>query len=303
MIAQWLERLRPRLEVERAFRIDRARLMDLCVRYEAFGGPPCDQGSWADAYERSDVDPRRFRGEGAFLPDRAEGNHRWTLLRTARYLANLDRGGLLARMPEDGAFRVRVVPSPIGLVSRDRLDAFAEIEFIADRVPLDQPGFRVIDIGAGYGRLTLRLVQAFDAIEVVAVDPIPMSTAIAEGYLAARGAGPRARVVPIDELDAEIARRPPDLALFVHVTSEMPTAAVSWWLARLVGAGVTWLFVVPNADDHGGTRLLSAQGADLLPVFATSGYDLVDQRAKYEDRTMQRRGVSPTTYYLFKRAS
>lgn len=303
MIGQLLDRLRPKLPVEEAFRLDPARLAELTLRYAAFGGAPGDQESVANAYERADVDLRRFRGEGAYLPDRRDGNHRWTLVRTARHLGTIDHGGLLARMPEDSAFGARVVPSVVGPVSRDRLDSFAEIEFVADRVPLDQPGFRVIDIGAGYGRLALRLVQAFDRIEVVATDAIPMSTAIAEAYLAARGAGPRARVVPIDEIDAEIAARPPDLAMMVHVTAEMPAAAVAWWLRRIAGAGVAWLFVVPDAGDHGGTRLISADQVDLVPMFAASGYDLADQRSKYVDHAMQRHGVSPTMYYLFTRAA
>ena len=136
------------------------------------------------------------------------------------------------------------------------------------------------------------------------MDAVAESTFVCEYYLRFRGVEDRARVVPLDEIDAALGREPVDVAVNVHSWSECPLGAVEWWLDLLARQAVRHLMIVPNSEDHGGTRLTSMEPdrshRDLLPALAARGYRQVACEPKYLDPAVQRHGVSPTRHWLFE---
>lgn len=192
--------------------------------------------------------------------------------------------------------------------TRDLLDSIVEIGFLDRHLNISQRRLRILDIGAGYGRLAHRLVQAFPGkVDVLCVDSVAVSTFLSEFYLRYRGASPQAAVVPLDEFEEGLARNPIDVAVNVHSFSECPMSAIEGWLDLLVRYRIPRLVVVPNAMDNGGTRPLSREtdGAwlDLMALFRAKGYKLEITEPKYLDAAVQARGVSPTHHFLFTLAT
>jgi hypothetical protein len=141
---------------------------------------------------------------------------------------------------------------------------------------------------------------------VFCADAIAVSTFISEYYLRFRGVDDRAEVVALDEIEARLADVPIDVAVNVHSFSEIPQAAIKWWIDFLAARGVQYFMIVPNPDNHGGTRLVSTETdgsrADYLPLLSAAGYRLATTEPKYLDREVQEYGVSPTSYHLFELA-
>jgi hypothetical protein len=267
--------------------------------------PAAAPSIWDSGYLAQDLDPARFRADNVYLWQERDGNDQRALMLTSNYLAGRDRLGLFGRVFEDGAFGAETIVSGGRRVSRDLLDAINELLFLDAHVGL--AGRTVVDIGAGYGRFAWHLTRAFDDVRVLATDAVAESTCLAAFYLAYRKASERAEVVPLDEAETRIAAARPTLATNMHSFTEMPLAACRFWIGLMAKAGVAWFFVVPNADEHGGTLLQSfeADGTRLPiePVMAEFGFERVFAGPKFEDTNVQRYGVSPTWYWLFKRSA
>jgi len=60
------------------------------------------------------------------------------------------------------------------------------------------------------------------------------------------------------------------------------------------------LMIVPNEGDHGGEHLLTNDGQDISKVVEMHGYRLIVKEPKYDDPVVQKYGIVPTCYYLFK---
>lgn len=285
-------------------RPDNPRLVELERRYARLRVPMSDSSQWTGQYVAAEVDLRRFRGEVAYVWQRRDGNDDASFRLTDEYVASFDRLGLRQRLTEDSAFGVSTFTVDGRNVTRDLLDSIVEIGFLDRHLGISQRRLRVLDIGAGYGRLAHRLVQAFPGmVDVSCVDGVAVSTFLSEFYLRYRGASPQANVVPLDEIDALLSRNPVDVAVNIHSFSECPMSAVAGWLDLLVKHRIRHLMVVPNAIDNGGTRPLSyeADGTwrDLMPLFQAKSYKLVTTEPKYLDAAVQAGGVSPTHHFLF----
>jgi SAM-dependent methyltransferase len=192
------------------------------------------------------------------------------------YVEGIDHRGLLARTTEDGAFgcwTYRFEGHP--LCSRDLLDSVCELSFLDRHLDLaGSVGVRVLDIGAGYGRLAHRSIESFPGItDYCCVDAVPHSTFLSEYYLEARGVAPPGRVVALPDV-ASLSPRSFDLALNVHSFSECTFEAIEWWLEQLARLEVPGLFIVPNEAD--GFLSLEVDGTrlDYLPVIERAGYRL-----------------------------
>jgi hypothetical protein len=142
---------------------------------------------------------------------------------------------------------------------------------------------------------------------VLATDAVPESTALAMFYLGFRGASERAEVVPLDRIEARAREARPTLATNMHSFTEMPLEACRFWVRLAAEAGVRWLFVVPNADEHGGERLESWESdgtrLPMEPVLEAEGFVRRHAAPKYPDPNVQRYGISPTWYWLFERTA
>jgi hypothetical protein len=218
------------------------------------------------------------------------------------YLRTRDSLGLLDRLEDDAAFAVRRFEVDGRWVSRDLLDSILEINFIEKEFGISQkPGCRILDIGAGYGRLAHRMVQSVPALgEYLCTDAVPESTFICEHYLAHRGALGKARVVPLDEIEKNVAATPIDLAVNIHSFSECSLEAIGWWSQLLAANRVPRLLVCPNAKHDEGRFLGVEDGRGFREVIEKAGYRLAKVVPKYEDPVLQAYGLDPSWFHLFE---
>ncbi|WP_428966167.1 putative sugar O-methyltransferase [Micromonospora fluostatini] len=267
------------VEMARVLVDDNEELTDLRRRYQALVSPLRPGRFWRHNTRQRDFNLRYFRGDNAYVWQLRQlgENPRLKTYLYARYVAAMDERGLLGRLAEDGAFGCwtfgyRSLP----LVSRDLLDSVNEIYFL-DRHwgLLSREGYTVLDVGAGYGRLAHRMVEACPGLHrYLCVDAIAESTFLSRQYLRFRGVDDKAVVLDLDEWEEKAAAARPDLAVNVHSFSEMPMSAITAWIGRLARLEVPALLIVPNE----GADLLSHEDdyarLDFSPVLAEHGYSL-----------------------------
>jgi hypothetical protein len=275
------------------------RLIDLRERYR--GHPAAAVSGWSDLRLEREVELAYFRGDSQYLYQ-GRGTPEAAYALSAGYIAQNDSLGLLESLEEDGAFGALTFSVDGRVVSRDLLDSILEIDALADWLGAERfTKARLLDVGAGYGRLAHRLCTWSPEIQVVATDAVPVSTFLCEYYLRHRGLS-RARAVPLDEAEPVLAEGGFDVAVNIHSFGEAPRAAVNWWLERVAAADVPRLLIV-----HGDEQLFALESdlsrSDYADILARLGYRRVDLRPKYpHSDTVQRLGVFPAWYHLFERA-
>jgi SAM-dependent methyltransferase len=279
------------------------RLLDLRRRYDRFSHSVTDPLVWNEGVVRAD-DLKFFRGHNAYVWQ-LRGLHMNPLsyALTAYYLQSVDKLGLFTQLDEDEYFGVFTFKVAGRVVSRDLLDSVNELNFLHRELAIgDWPRLNILDIGAGYGRLAHRAIRGMSNVGLyLCTDAVATSTFLAEYYLRFRGLDQRARAVPLDEIEQQLATTPIDLAVNIHSFSECRASAIDWWLTRLNRHSVRYLFVVPNAVESGG-RLINHAGEDFGAIIECHGYRLRTVSPKYADPTVQEYGVASTYYHLFERA-
>jgi SAM-dependent methyltransferase len=242
-----------------------------------------------------DISPVRFRADNDFIyQTRAHSAASYVV--EALWVEKSDTYGLLNRTREAGDFGVECIRMDGRLWSRDLMDSVLEITFLLDNLPpqsLDT--MRIVDIGAGYGRLLHRLADVTDNPHLLGADGFALSTAICRAYIRHRGLASRVTVLDLAGVNALTEHV--DLATNVHSFSEMPLAAVTWWLDWLVRREAKYLFIVPNRP---GPAL--NDGTDLMPALKDRGFSLVAHRMKYVDLLVGENALYQANYYLFIRA-
>jgi SAM-dependent methyltransferase len=195
---------------------------------------------------------------------------------------------LLQTLHEDGAFGCITFSYPgIGRVSRDLLESVIQINFLHKYVNvLARDDLRILDIGAGYGRMAHRMLEANSRIKsYTCVDAVPESTFLCEFYLKYRGLEKSVQVLPMDELEQRLSSY--DLALNIHSFSECTYAAIEWWLRKLRQMQVRYLMIVPNSP----TRFLSTEvdgsRRDFAPLLEELGYELIAQEPLFDDQAVR----------------
>jgi hypothetical protein len=250
-------------------------------------------GTWNPEYA-GEVPLTDFRGDNHYVWQRRlyeEVNYLTTIL----YANSHDPHGVLQTIDEDGAFGAEVLEYEGRLYSRDLVESANEINFLLDFLPIEaRRPLRLIDVGAGYGRLAHRLSTVVAESEIFCVDGIAESTAICDAYIKFRGLESQVHVVPLTRL-ASIPT-PVSVATNVYSFSEMSYESVAWWLDWLVDAGVQFLFIVPNLPGPSLTNERSYR--ELLDA---RGFHLWKTRRKYDDPLVDRHGLYPGVYYLFRR--
>jgi hypothetical protein len=288
-------------------RVDNPRLAELRSRYRGLNCPAACHSLWTDTHT-SLIDLRYFRGDNSFVCQYQDQNAEVNYFLTASYLKSIDTLNLFGCLQEDGLFGAYTFEFDDNLLlSRDLLDSVSEITFLEENMRISRiQNLKVLDIGAGYGRFAHRLIESLPVAEkVICTDAVAESTFLSEYYLRFRGLAEKAKVVPLDEIEKVLDQKEIHLAVNIHSFSESTLASVCWWLDLLSKHRVQYLFVVPNADEHGGTRLLSREPAgierqDFMPAILSRGYRLAKKRAKYSAPGVQKCGVSPTDYFLFE---
>ena len=274
------------------------KLQELQKRYADFDATVTTPLVWTDELIR-DEDILYFRGDNAWVWQlRGKNNNVISYALAAYYIETIDELGLLDELAEDAYFGNYVFDINGRVVSRDLLDSILEIYFLDRHLGISKNEPNVLDIGAGYGRLAHRMTRGIGVKSYTCTDGVAISTFISDYYLGFRGAE-RARVVPLDEIEATLAEQDVDVAVNIHSFSECTAAAVDWWVSLLAARKVPHLMIVPNTLDHGGEQLLTNGRDDMLPILQDKGYRLIAKEPKYLDATVQQYALNPTYHYLF----
>ena len=272
------------------------RLRDLKTRYARIDLPITRHSLWGAKSESNatadigwgGVDLQNFR-EGAYVGSYAGANPLTARLKFFIYadaVRRKDTLQLLGKLEEDGAFGSTIFDYPgLGHVSRDLLDSIVEINFLCKHLNIqEQKEFSVLDVGAGYGRMAHRLLEANPHIKsYTCVDVVPESTFLCEFYLGQRGMLDRAQVVPLYELEEALSSGKYDLALNIHSFSECTFEAISWWLQQLSIRRVRHLMIVPNHPERFLSFETDGTQRDYAPLLQHYGYELIAREPVFDD--------------------
>jgi hypothetical protein len=294
---------------------DHPRLRELRARYAELSWPVCEHSIWepdraerwagpAPSGWRPKFDLQYFRGDSSYVWHYRE-SRRVSELKFFVYLEDIrrrDPQGLVERLGEDGLFGCwfyEFADRP--RVSRDLLDAVNELLFLDDQLgALQSAGLRVLDVGAGYGRLAHRFAQATTGlVDYCCVDAIATSTFLCEWYTRFRAVSPPVRVLPLPEVPS-LQTGAFDLACNVHAWSECTSAAIRWWMEHVARLEIPNLFVVPNEAE--GFLSLEPDGSrrDYLSIIEAAGYRLIVERPVLADPAVRALVDVHDRYCLFE---
>lgn len=277
------------------------RLRELKSRYAGVRIPITNHSLWGskgNSETKPDigwggVDLETFRGGNAYVAlyggsDPLAARLRFFIFADA--VRRKDPMQLLDTLREDGAFGcVTFVYPGLGRISRDLLDSVVEINFLHKHLKvLDRDDLSVLDIGAGYGRMAHRMLEANPRLNsYTCVDAVPESTFLCEFYLKYRGLLHRAQVVPLDRLEQALGSQRYDLALNIHSFSECTFAAIEWWLNQLQLLNVPNLMIVPNHPEQFLSFEIDGTRRDYTPLLHRFGYELVAREPLFDDPAVQ----------------
>ncbi|HEX2900443.1 MAG TPA: putative sugar O-methyltransferase [Bacteroidia bacterium] len=195
-------------------------------------------------------------------------------------------------MTRDAEFGARVVDTCLGPVTRMWLESMVEIDFLYRNLPeLELPTMKVLDIGAGYGRLAAALDK--NAYDVRCVDAVPISTEISRGYL--KRFAPSVHVFSIEEFEDIYTDLTFDLCVNIHSFNECKLSQIENWLKALEVMQVPYLFTVSHGQmDHNPEPSYRSYGDD-HPSFRP----LLE--ARYELIAEESLGLSPSPHALWLR--
>ena len=205
---------------------------------------------------------------------------------------------MLKKLEEDNAFGAITYTIDGKQVSRDLLDSILEIYFLDNHLQLFQnPGFSVLDIGAGYGRSAYRMVKTFPNLkQYYCTDAIAISSFIAEYYLKFRGVEDKTRILHLDTIKEDLREASVDLAVNIHSFSECTLPAIEWWLALISENQIPHLMIVPNS----GAELLTQDNLSFYPLVTKYGYEPIAMEPKYKDPVVQKYALNPDHFHLFR---
>lgn len=290
----------PPVGVNDYLRADNPRLHELKRRYR--NHPAARHTLWSENYLRDELKLEFFRGDNAYLYQKRNSTEASYIL-TTYYALSIDELGLLKRLDDDDLFGNYLVGfDDTLLVSRDLLDSVIEINFLDQTLNLSNlSGVKVLDIGAGYGRLAYRLARGLPTLgRVFCTDAVAESTFISEYYLKFRGVDDKATVIPLDEIEHTLQQQHIDIVTNIHSFGECSLESITWWLDLIAKQKVKYLFIVANGEGLG-SREHDDSNIDYLPAITARGYQLLVKQPKYHrTSSVQKYGAYPTYYYLFE---
>jgi hypothetical protein len=124
----------------------------------------------------------------------------------------------------------------LGAATRAWLDGTIEIDYLNRYLPQGLSDQRIIDIGAGYGRLAGVATALYPSLKYNCIDAVPISTYLCERYLAELRS--TAKVLTLDEPFQA------DLAINIHSWNECSLTQVGHWLDLL--KSTRFLFTVSH---------------------------------------------------------
>ncbi|KAA1427474.1 putative sugar O-methyltransferase [Nocardioides antri] len=289
---------------EETLRQDNPRLAELQAAYDALDIPATAHTQWRQGFLKRNLSLAWFRGDNAYvwqfrqLRNAAEARMYLTLLD----VESRDRLGLLKRLEEDGLFGAWTFTyGNRPPVSRDLLDSVNEISYLDAQMGLSSiDDLKVLDIGAGYGRVAHRMSAALPNLAAYdCIDGVATSTFLCDYYLDYRNVPDSVRVVPLPEY--EKLSDDYDLAVNIHSFSECSLEAIEWWLDRIAERNIEWLLIVPNTPHQLLSTELDGSMKDFAPLVAAAGYEQVDERPVFENDELRALIDLHDTFHLFRR--
>ncbi len=280
------------------------RLLELKRLYTLMDPAVMTPSVWTNEHLQP-INMKYFRGDNAYVWQYQDHNFEPAYAITTYYIKSIDTLNLLEKLKEDDEFGIYTYKVDNKIVSRDLLDSIVEIYFLEKHLEISKlPNVNILDIGAGYGRLAHRMVEALPNIsQYYCTDAVPVSTFINEYYLNFRKVTNKALAIPINEVEDIMAKNHIDIAINIHSFSECTNAAINWWLRTLAKNKVRYLMIVPDYIDTEGNLLDVRRHQDYLPIVESNGYYLLTKEPKYRDPSVQQYGVTPTYHYLFELSS
>jgi hypothetical protein len=247
-------------------------LLSLERRYE--GHPASSHTQWNSDALKAEIDLMNFRGDNHYVYQTRYSPTLATYYLTAYYARDIDKLDLFGRLKEDGLFGAYTLTFDGDyVISRDLLDSINQANVIARLLRLSaNDSFKVLDIGAGYGRLAHRLTQGLPHAYVTCTDAVPVSTFLSDYYLKFRGLSSRAEVVPLDHAERALVGERFDLVTNFHSFSECKQSAISWWIDLLQRVKCNKLLIIPNAPDRFLSTEADGSHLDFMPLLTQSGW-------------------------------
>lgn len=283
------------------------RLQSLKSAYRNLSLPVLQHSVWRDQHLHRQLSLAWFRGDNMYVWQyrQLKSDARMRFYLAVLDIEKRDRLDLLTGLKEDGLFGCWTFSftGRSDLLSRDLIDSVNEINYLDEHLHLcKRAEFKVLDIGAGYGRLAYRMCKALSNLTAYdCIDAIPESTFLCDYYLQFRQVDDRARSVPLTEY--QTLSQHYDLAVNIHSFSECSRAAVRWWLEQIRSRDIEWLLIVPNDP----TELLTSEAdgtkKDFMPDVLDCGYELWDRRPIYMNPDLREFISVNDHFFLFRRKS
>ena len=291
---------------EEALRPGNPKLVELEQAYDALDIAATSHTQWRSGWLGRNLSMAWFRGDNAYVWQfrqmRGAAEARMYLMLLD--VESRDRLGLLKTLEEDGRFGAWTFSyGTRPPVSRDLLDSVNEINYLDARMKLSSiEGLRVLDIGAGYGRLAHRMSAALPNLAAYdCIDGVATSTFLCDYYLGYRQVPDSVRVVRLDQWQTLVDEY--DLAVNVHSFSECSLDTIRWWLERIAERNIEWLLIVPNTPNKLLSTELDGSMRDFAPEVARAGYELVDARPIFESDELRSLIEVNDTFHLFRRTA
>lgn len=277
------------------------RISELRDRYR--GHPAAAHTQWDEGALLQTLKLDDFRGENHYVYQVRWSPRPEIYMMTAYYAQEVDRLELFGTLQEDGLFGAFTLPFKNRyMVSRDLLDSINQINVLARLLGFEKNyPLKVLDIGAGYGRLAHRISHGLPNAHVTCTDAVPISTFLSEFYLRYRKAE-RTAVVALDEVES-LSGQSFDVACNIHSFSECQVSAIAWWLSWLDTVDVGKLLIVPNARDQFLSTEPDGSHRDFSPLLKSHGWKIVHSEPIYSKSDIaQEYALYPNfKFYLFSR--
>lgn len=281
-------------------------LKELRQRYASLKLPVCSHTVWARKNLAADLNLPWFRGDNAYVWQfrQLKSEIRLKQYLTYLYVRNRDELGLFDKLEEDGAFGCWTFNfGSETKISRDLVESVNEINFLQRMLSISEiEGLKILDIGAGYGRLAYRMCSALPNVASYhCVDAVPESTFLCDYYLKFRRVDDRAASIPLHELGRLAPAGSYQLAVNIHSFSECTHESVCWWLEQIRKLHIPYLLIVPNDPETFLTTEADGAKVDFFKDVEASGYSLMRKEPIFDDDEMNSLIGVRDQFFLFQR--
>ena len=171
-----------------------------------------------------------------------------------------------------------------GVFSADRLDKGTQV--LLDHVPDPPPTGSFLDLGCGWGPITLALADAAPGATVLAVDVNERSLALTARNAEAAGLG-NVRTHRAEELLAELRQTSTPVDLIwsnppVRIGKDALHELLLSWLQLLSADGEAWLVVLKNLGADSLATWLTNQGWDVSRQASSKGFRVLRVRHRQD---------------------